>query len=45
MVGWTVLASVCFSLIAGLTPQAITVMLLTTTFLGMFQHANIKTRR
>lgn len=45
MIGWTVLGSVCFSLIAGLTPQAITVMLLTTTFLGMFQHANIKTPR
>jgi sterol desaturase/sphingolipid hydroxylase (fatty acid hydroxylase superfamily) len=43
MIGWTVLGSVCFSLIAGLTPQAITVMLLTTNFLGMFQHANIKT--
>lgn len=45
MIGWTVLGSVCFSLIAGVTPQAITVMLLTTTFLSMFQHANIKTPR
>lgn len=43
MIGWTVLGSVCFSLIAGLAPQAITLMLLTTTFLGIFQHANIKT--
>ncbi len=43
MAGWTVLGSICFSFIAGLTPQAITLMLLTTTFLGIFQHANIKT--
>lgn len=43
MIGWTTLGSVCFSLIAGLTPQAITLMLLTTMFLGIFQHANIKT--
>jgi len=45
MIGWTVLGSVCFSLIAGLSPQAITFMLLATTFLGIFQHANIKTPR
>ncbi len=45
MIGWTVLGSVCFSLIAGLVPQAITLMLLSTTFLGIFQHANIKTPR
>ena len=45
MIGWTMLGSVCFSLIAGLSPQAITLMLLTTNFLGMFQHANIKTPR
>jgi sterol desaturase/sphingolipid hydroxylase (fatty acid hydroxylase superfamily) len=43
MIGWTVLGSVCFSLIAGLAPQAITFMLLFTSFLGIFQHANIKT--
>ena len=45
MIGWTVLGSVCFSLIAGLTPQAITFMLLATTFMGIFQHANIRTPR
>lgn len=45
MIGWTVLGSVCFSFIAGLSPQAITLMLLTVNFLGMFQHANIKTPR
>ena len=43
MVGWTVLGSICFSLIAGLTPQAITIMLLVTNFFSIFQHANIKT--
>ncbi|WP_422079384.1 sterol desaturase family protein [Ulvibacterium sp.] len=45
MVGWTVLGSLCFALIVGLSPQAITFTLLVTTFLGMFQHANIKTPR
>ena len=43
MVGWTVLGTICFSFIAGLSPQAITVILLTTNFLSIFQHANIKT--
>jgi sterol desaturase/sphingolipid hydroxylase (fatty acid hydroxylase superfamily) len=43
MIGWTVLSSVCFSLIAGLSPQAITIMLLVTNFFSIFQHANIKT--
>lgn len=45
MIGWVVLGSVCFTLIAGLSPQAITFMLLMTNLLGMFQHANIKTPR
>ena len=45
MIGWSLLGSVCFSLFLGLSPQAITVMLLSTTFFGMFQHANIKTPR
>ncbi len=43
MIGWTVLGSLCFALLVGLSPQAITVTLLVTNFLGMFQHANIKT--
>ncbi len=43
MIGWTVLGSICFSLIAGLNPQAITIMLLVTNFFSIFQHANIKT--
>lgn len=43
MIGWTILGSICFSLIAGLSPQAITIMLLVTNFFSIFQHANIKT--
>ncbi len=43
MIGWTALGTVCFSIIAGMTPQAITITLLVTNFLGIFQHANIKT--
>lgn len=45
MIGWTVLGSLCFALIVGLSPQAITITLLVTNFMGMFQHANIKTPR
>ncbi len=33
MIGFTVLGSLCFALIVGLSPQAITITLLTTTFL------------
>src|SRR6476620_4171549 len=43
MIGWTVLSSICFSVLTGLTPQAITITLLATNFLGIFRHANIKT--
>ena len=43
MIGWTVLSSLCFSLIGGFSAQAITVMLLITNFFSIFQHANIKT--
>ena len=43
MIGWTLLGSVCFTIIVGLTPQAITIVLLVTNFFGIFQHANIKT--
>jgi sterol desaturase/sphingolipid hydroxylase (fatty acid hydroxylase superfamily) len=42
MMGWTFLGSLCFSFI-GFPPQAITLTILITTFLGLFQHANIKT--
>ncbi|HEY5746994.1 MAG TPA: sterol desaturase family protein [Chryseolinea sp.] len=43
MLGWAVLGSLCFGLVAGLSAPAITVMLLVTNFLSIFQHANIKT--
>jgi len=43
MIGFTTLSTVCFSLIMGLSAQAITFILLFTTFLSVFQHANIKT--
>jgi sterol desaturase/sphingolipid hydroxylase (fatty acid hydroxylase superfamily) len=43
MVGWILLSSLCFSVIAGFSPQTITVILLVTNFQAIFQHANIKT--
>ena len=43
MAGFTLLGSICFALLVGLDPQAITIILLTTTFFSIFQHANIKT--
>jgi len=43
MIGFTFLGSICLALLIGVTPQAVTIMLLATTFLGIFQHTNIKT--
>lgn len=43
MIGWTFLSSLCFALIMGLSAQSTTIVLLTLNFMGMFQHANIKT--
>jgi sterol desaturase/sphingolipid hydroxylase (fatty acid hydroxylase superfamily) len=45
MIGWTALFSLCLTLGVGLTPAATTVVLLATTFLSVFQHANIRTPR
>lgn len=45
MIGFTLLGSVCFALGVGLSPQSITIVLLITNFLSIFQHANIKTPR
>ncbi|HKA44770.1 MAG TPA: sterol desaturase family protein [Burkholderiales bacterium] len=45
MVGWTALASLALTLVVGITPQAATIVLLLTTFCGIFQHANIRTPR
>lgn len=43
MAGFTLLGSLSLSLIVGLSPEAVTVFLFTTLFLGIFQHTNIKT--
>lgn len=43
MIGYTVLGSLLLVLVAGFNPQASTIILLTNTFLGMFQHGNIRT--
>jgi len=43
MIGFTVLGTVCFSLVVALPAPAITIMLLVTNFFNLFQHANIKT--
>lgn len=43
MIGFTLLGTLCFSFLLGLSPQAITVFLLVTNFFNAFQHANIKT--
>lgn len=43
MIGFTVLGSLCFALLVGLSPEAITGVLLMTNFLAIFQHANIRT--
>ncbi|HZH66153.1 MAG TPA: sterol desaturase family protein [Flavisolibacter sp.] len=45
MIGWTVLSSICLTLIVGLAPEAIVITLLVTNFLSIFQHANIHTPR
>ena len=45
MIGWTVLASLSLTLVIGVTPEAATLVLYTTTFLGIFQHANVRTPR
>ena len=45
MIGFTLLGSLCFALIVGLSPTAITAVLLFLNFLSVFQHANIRTPR
>jgi sterol desaturase/sphingolipid hydroxylase (fatty acid hydroxylase superfamily) len=45
MAGFTLIGSLSLSLIVGLSPQAVTVFLFATMFLGIFQHTNIKTPR
>ncbi len=43
MAAFTFLASLCLVLVVGVTPEAATIILLATTFMGIFQHANIRT--
>lgn len=43
MIGFTALGSLLLVLVAGFTPQEATVIILTNTFLSMFQHSNIRT--
>ncbi len=43
MIGLSLVGSLSFAFIMGLSPQAITIIILGTTFLGVFQHANIHT--
>ena len=43
MIGFTLLGSLCFALLIGLSPRAISAVILILNFLSIFQHANIKT--
>ena len=43
MIGWTLLGSLALVLVIGITPEAATVVILTTTLLAIIQHANIRT--
>jgi sterol desaturase/sphingolipid hydroxylase (fatty acid hydroxylase superfamily) len=45
MAGWTLLSSLALTLVIGVTAEAATVILLTTTLLAIFQHSNIRTPR
>ncbi|MDH3432184.1 MAG: sterol desaturase family protein [Gammaproteobacteria bacterium] len=43
--GFTFLGSLSLSLLVGLSPQAVTIFLFITMFLGIFQHTNVNTPR
>ena len=43
MIGFTLVGSVSFTLLIGLPPQSVTILLFIVNFLAFFQHANIKT--
>ena len=45
MIGWTVLGSLALTVVVGITPEAATTVLYVTTFLSVFQHANVRTPR
>ncbi len=43
MIAFTLLGSLCLVVFAGFTPEATTLFILGSTFLGIFQHSNIRT--
>jgi sterol desaturase/sphingolipid hydroxylase (fatty acid hydroxylase superfamily) len=43
MIGWTALSSVCLTTIVGVSPESAVIVLYVTTFLSVFQHANVRT--
>ncbi|MBL7963759.1 MAG: sterol desaturase family protein [Flavobacteriales bacterium] len=43
MIGFTLLGTLCFSILLGIPPHAITIILLATNFLSILPHANIRT--
>ncbi|HEX9810218.1 MAG TPA: sterol desaturase family protein, partial [Alphaproteobacteria bacterium] len=45
MIGWTLLGSLALVVVVGVDARAATILVLAITFLGAFQHANIKTPR
>ncbi|MGH8131021.1 MAG: sterol desaturase family protein [Steroidobacteraceae bacterium] len=45
MIGFTVLYSLCLTLIIGITAESTTLALYVTTFFNVFQHTNIRTPR
>lgn len=45
VLGWTGVGSLCLVLLVGVTPGAATYLILTLTWLAIFQHANVKTPR
>ena len=45
MAGFTLVGSLSLSLIVGLSPQAVTLFLFATLFMGIFQHMNVRTPR
>jgi len=45
MAGWTLVGSLVLTLGIGVAPQAATLILLSTTFMTIFTHANVKTPR
>lgn len=45
MTGWTLVSSLSLGLVLGLDPQATTYTLFAVTFMGIFQHTNLRTPR